>query len=73
MEELADLLWIGGVIARHASNEFREAWGYLQHACAHYLFRFDAQEIDMLKAAASLRSYADLIEGLVKLGKVWPT
>jgi hypothetical protein len=70
MEELADLLWIGGVIARHGSTEFRKAWGFLQPACVHYLFKFDSQQRDMDKAAANLRSYAKLIEQLVKADRV---
>jgi hypothetical protein len=70
MEELADLLWLGGVIARHGSAEFRAAWGFLQPACVHYLFNFVSRERDMNEAAESLRSYANLVEELVKAGKV---
>jgi hypothetical protein len=32
MEQLADLLWIGGVIAKQGSSTFQKAWGFrLKH------------------------------------------
>lgn len=35
MEEVADLLWVGGLAATHASAQWREAWSHLRAACEH--------------------------------------
>jgi hypothetical protein len=70
MEQLADLLWVGGIIAKQGSATFREAWRYLQPACVHYLFGFDSTHLEMVSAAESLRNYANLIEKLVAQDRV---
>jgi hypothetical protein len=38
MEELADLLWLGGILTRHGADAYRDAWTHLQKALAsvHY-------------------------------------
>jgi hypothetical protein len=70
MEQLADLLWVGGVIARQGSSTYQKAWGYLQPACVHYLFGLDATFSQMVMAAENLRKYANLVEELVAHGRV---
>jgi hypothetical protein len=71
MEQLADLLWVGGVIARQGSSTYQKAWGYLRPACVNYLFGLDATSSQMVMAAESLRKYANLVEELVAHGRVW--
>jgi hypothetical protein len=61
---------IGGFTCPNWWRQFRAAWGFLQPACVHYLFNFVSRERDMNEAAESLRSYANLVEELVKAGKV---
>jgi hypothetical protein len=70
MEEVADLLWIGGIAAKHATEEWRTAWGNLRTACQHYLFGFDAKEHECRQAHACLWNYAECCENAVKAGKV---
>jgi hypothetical protein len=70
MEELADLLWIGGIAAKHATDEFRHAWGHLRDAAEHYLYGFDALRQQQREAANSLFQYGECIEKQVLKGKV---
>lgn len=70
MDEIADLLWIGGLMALHATPKFREAFGHLQAAAQHYLFGFDATAEDIGKASNHLHDYAELLEKEVMAGKV---
>jgi hypothetical protein len=67
---LADLLWVGGVIARQGFSTYQKAWGYLQPACVHYLFGLDATSSQMVMAAENHRKYANLVEELVVHGRV---
>jgi hypothetical protein len=52
--ELADLLWLGGILARHGADAYRDAWSHSQKALVHYLYGFDATEADMRTAANEL-------------------
>lgn len=70
MEELADLLWIGGVLANKAPAGFKKAWGHLQPALVHYLYGFEATEHDIRTASNNLYKYAELIETHVQAGEV---
>jgi hypothetical protein len=70
MEEVADLLWIGGIAAKHATSEWRTAWGHLLASCQHYLFGFQANEVEMRQAHSHLWSYAECLEDAVKSGQV---
>jgi hypothetical protein len=70
MEEVADLLWIGGIAAVHATTEWRAAWGHLRTACQHYLFGFEASEAECRQAHARLWCYAESCENAVKTGEV---
>lgn len=70
MEELGDLLWIGGIAAKHASPQFQEAWGHLRYAAEHYLYGFTSDEPEQKKARERLFQYGELIEQAVKAGEV---
>ncbi len=70
MEEVADLLWIGGIAAKHATSAWRAAWGHLRTACIHYLYGFDADECAIRTAHNHLWSYAETCEHAVKGGQV---
>jgi hypothetical protein len=70
MEEVADLLWIGGIAAKHATEDWRTAWKHLRTACTHYLFGFDANEHKSRQAHSSLWAYAECCENAVKAGQV---
>jgi hypothetical protein len=59
MEEVADLLWIGGIAVKHASSVWGTAWGHLRAACHHYLFGFEASEEECSHAHAHLWAYAE--------------
>jgi hypothetical protein len=70
MEEVADLLWIGGIAAKHATADWRVAWGHLRAACQHYLFGFTATEHQCRMAHARLYKFAELCEEAVISGQV---
>jgi hypothetical protein len=70
MEEVADLLWIGGIAAKHATADWRAAWGHLRAACQHYLFGFNATQHESRMAHARLYSFAELCEKAVIRGQV---
>jgi hypothetical protein len=68
MDELADLLWLGGILARHGTDAYRDAWSHLQKALVHYLYGFDATQADMRTAANELFQYAEQVEKHVQAG-----
>ena len=70
MEEVADLLWIGGIAAYFATKDWQEAWGHLRAACEHYLFGFEADEVQCRAAHMRLYTYAECCERAVIKGKV---
>jgi hypothetical protein len=70
MEELADLLWLSGVLARHGSDTFCQAWSHLRKAVVHYLYGYDATVLEMRTASNEVRKYADLMEKHVQAGEV---
>lgn len=70
MDEIGDLIWIGGIMSKHASGTFQKAFGHLQAAAAHYLFGFDATASMCRDAAHQLYTYAEDIEMEVKSGRV---
>lgn len=70
MEEVADLLWVGGLAAEHATPEWRLAWSHLRAACEHYLFGFDATEAECRAAHNRLWEYAECLEYCVAAGQV---
>lgn len=67
MEELGDLVFVGGIIAREGTIFCRRVWGHLQQASVHYLYGFNA---DMYAAHEHLKTYARLLEQLCQDGKV---
>ena len=72
LDELANLIWIGGVVAFYGPPGFQELWTHLRAALKHHLYGVDATEDDMCAAAASLRKYACLLEQMVLRGEVCP-
>lgn len=70
MEEVADLLWVGGLAVTHASAPWRLAWSHLRAACEHYLFGFEATEAECRAANNRLYAYAECIEEAVIAGQV---
>lgn len=70
MEEVGDLLWVGGLAYTHASHLWRMAWSHLRAACEHYLFGFDADEQRCRAAHNRLYNYAECCEEAVKAGQV---
>jgi hypothetical protein len=70
MEEVADLLWIGGIAAKHATEAWQTAWEHLRAACEHYVYGFDSTEDDCRQAHNRLYAYAELCEEAVINGQV---
>lgn len=70
MEEVADLLWIGGIAAKHATSEWLELWNHIRAACVHYLYGFHASEYDMRTGHNHHYGFAECIEEAVKMGLV---
>lgn len=70
MEELALLLSLGGIAAKHASEEFRDAWKCLRTAAEHYLYDFNSSPHQATFAFNELFEYGRLIECQVVNGKV---
>jgi hypothetical protein len=70
MEEVADLLWIGGLAATLATGQWRLAWSHLRAACEHYLFGYDADEVKMRAGHIRLYKFAECCEEAVKAGQV---
>jgi hypothetical protein len=70
MEQVADLLRVGGVIARQGTSTYHKAWGYLQPACVHYLFGLDTTISQKVMAAENVQKYANLVEALAAHGRV---
>lgn len=70
MEELSNLIWIGGLLAMLGPPRFKELWSHLQPALQHYMYGFNASVAEMCAAAERLRKYACKLEQLVKEDKV---
>jgi hypothetical protein len=70
MEELSDLLWLGGVLAKNGTSAWCRAWHHLRQACVHYLFGYDATEQETRTASNELRAYAELMEKHVQSNEV---
>lgn len=70
MEELANLIWLGGLLAEAGPPGFRRLWGFLQPALQHYLYGWNATVEDIHAAAANMRNYAQELERGVIAGKI---
>jgi hypothetical protein len=65
MEEIANLLWIGYILAEHGPVEFQNLWTLLRQAATHYIYGLNASLEDIEKAACDIRAYAIEMERLV--------
>jgi hypothetical protein len=65
MEEIANLLWIGYILAEHGPVEFQKLWTLLRQAATHYIYGLNASFEDSEKAACDIRAYATKMERLV--------
>jgi hypothetical protein len=70
MEEFADMLWLGGILARHETVVFCTAWSHVRYAVVHYLFGVEATADDTRSAENRLFQNAEAIEKHVQAGEV---
>lgn len=70
LEELANLIFIGGYIAALGPPKFRLLWSYLQPAVKHYLFGYGASAEDIVAAGRNMRKFADELERRVLVREV---
>ena len=72
MEEYANLLWVGYILANNGPNGFKTLWSLLRPAVVHYLYGFNATEEECHEAEVSLQKYAALQEKMIINKMVWP-
>jgi hypothetical protein len=65
MEETANLLWVGHILAKHGPPGFQQLWSLLRPAATHYIYGFNASQEACDDAADLLRVYAILLERMV--------
>jgi hypothetical protein len=65
MEEIANLLWLGHILARHGPPGFQALWSQLRPAAVHYIYGFNATQEACQEAAKKLRCYAVSTEEMV--------
>jgi hypothetical protein len=70
MEELANFIWIGGVVSELGPSGCQKLWKLLQPALWHYFHSRQGSVEDMREADKILRGYAEELERLVLRGKV---
>lgn len=71
IEELGNLIWLGGVIAEHGPFSFQELWRPLRKALQHYIYGFEHQHaIDLETGHRALYEYAERLDQLLAMGKV---
>lgn len=70
MEELANLVFLGCLFAKHAPPGFQGLWKMLQPVVYHYLFARDATAEDRQAAARNAHAYASAVEQHVAAGNV---
>jgi hypothetical protein len=70
MEELANLIWIGCLIAYTGPPGFQKLWRELQPALQHYIYGFDATGDAMLSAARHLKQFAIYLDEYAVSGQV---
>lgn len=71
MEELSNLIWLGGAIAEMGPAEFQGLWKYLRVALVHYIYGFaHTQASDSELAHRCLWNYAAELDRLVGSRKV---
>ncbi len=65
MEEIANLLWVGHVFAKHGPAKFQQLWSALRPAATHYIYGLDADSNACNNAADQIQVYAILLEQMV--------
>lgn len=65
MEELGNLIWLGGIIAYAGPIKFQELWRDFQPAMQHYIFGHEDTSKTAMQAAASFARFQVNLERLV--------
>jgi len=66
MEELSNLIWLGGVIAEQGPHEFKRLWRPFRAALEHYIYGFSNKKAtDSEFAHRCLWAYAAAVDCLV--------
>jgi hypothetical protein len=65
MEEIANLLWVGHILAKHGPEKFQLLWSALRPAATHYIYGLNADKDACIKAADQIQVYAILLERMV--------
>ena len=73
MEEFANLLWVGHILAENGPVGFQTLWKLFRPAAAHYIYGFNSSGDACKEAASSLLKYAITIEKLIIFKMVCPT
>jgi hypothetical protein len=73
MEEKANLLWVGYVLAENGPPGFQHLWAILIPAVTHYIYGLNADEAACEKAASQIKEYAAALESMVINGEVRST
>ena len=70
MEEYANLIWIGDIIASKGPVGFQQLWAPLRAASQHYIYGTDDSDAAKARGAANMRQFAEELERLVIKKKV---
>jgi hypothetical protein len=70
MEEKANLLWVGYVLAENGPPGFQHLWQILIPAVTHYIYGLNANQAACERAAQRIREYATTLERMVISGEV---
>jgi hypothetical protein len=70
MEEYANTLVIGPLIAKIGPNGLKKLWRHVAGFAPHYLYNFHPTDEEKCKAAGHLRAYAEELENFVLQDKV---
>jgi hypothetical protein len=65
MEEIANLLWVGHLLAKHGPEKFQLLWSALRPAATHYIYGLNAGRDACNTAADQMQVYATLLEQMV--------
>lgn len=70
MEEYANMVWIGSLIAKIGPPGFQSLWRLLRPVLKHYIYNFDAEPEECELAGKQLWDYACCVEEHVQAGHV---
>jgi hypothetical protein len=65
MEEIANLLWVGHILAKNGPDKFQLLWSALRPAATHYIYGLNAGRDACNRAADQIQLYAVLLEQMV--------